>query len=273
MDGLGRVGSIGGESFSGLPLLLGGLLNGETLSLSRRVLISKAWLASGRYEAREGIKGFSALLTGGGVGFASLKSLSRRSSVDRRGGGGEGGCEGGSRGDLRGSSTGVRGSNIGVCGRLDILKFLGPVAGDCGLTNESVLRKPTRSAPTASPILLGGDCGGSMRSDGGGAGRGLRGARPCREGDSGPPLLAPSDCSPARCSLSLGLILGTKGGLWVVGGGGWGAGSRRPSGFGAGDTARGAEPEAGGGGPVRVSPGLVMFSNFARSDDTGFWSC
>lgn len=91
MGGLGRVGSIGGESFSGLPLLLGGLLNGETLSLSRRVLISKAWLASGRYEAREGISGFSALLTGGGAGLASLKSLSRRSSVDRRGGGGEGG--------------------------------------------------------------------------------------------------------------------------------------------------------------------------------------
>lgn len=142
------------------------------------------------------------------------------------------------------------------------------------MTSESVLRKPTRSAPTASPILLGGDCGGSMRSEGGGTGRGLRGARPCREGDSGPPLLAPSDCRPARCSLSLGLILGTKGGFWVVvDGGGWGAGSRRPSGFGAGDTARGAEPEGGGGGPVGVSPGLVMFSNFARSDDTGFWSC
>lgn len=163
---------------------------------------------------------------------------------------------------------------MGVCGRLGILKFLGPVAGDCGLTSESVLRKPTRSAPTASPILLGGDCGGSMRSEGGGTGRGLRGARPCREGDSGPPLLAPSDCRPARCSLSLGLILGTKGGFWVVvDGGGWGAGSRRPSSFGAGDTAGGAEPEGGGGGPVGVSPGLVMFSNFARSDDTGFWSC
>jgi len=111
-----------------------------------------------------------------------------------------------------------------------------------------------------------------MRSEGGGTGRGLRGARPCREGDSGPPLLVPSDCRPVRCSLSLGLILGTEGGFCVVGGGGWGAGSRIASGFGAGDMARGAAT-AGGGGPVGVSPGLVMFSNFARSDDTGFWSC
>ena len=182
---------MGGDSSSGVPLLLGGLLNGETLSLFRRVLISNAWLASARYEDRDGISGFSALLTGGGIGFVSLTS--RRISVDRRGGGGEGGWEGVSRGDLRDSRMGVRGSNIGVCGRLGILKFRGPVAGDCGLTSESVLRKPTRSAPGTSPIFLGGDCGGSMRSEGGGTGRGLRGPILCWEGESMPPLLGPRD--------------------------------------------------------------------------------
>jgi hypothetical protein len=123
----------------------------------------------------------------------SLTERSRRSSVDLLGGGGDGGWEGVRRGDLRGSRMGVRGSRIGVCGRLGILNVLGPVPGDEGcFTNESVFRKPGRSPTVPSTDLFGGDWGGSTRRDGGCIGRGLTAGRPRRVGESGLLVFAPS---------------------------------------------------------------------------------
>lgn len=102
------------------------------------------------YDALDGIKGLSARLIGGGVG---LVSRSRLNSAERRGGGGDGGWDGDILGDLRGSK-------VGVCGRLGILNALGPVAGEAGcesLTSESVLTKCGRSPTAISKLPFGGD--------------------------------------------------------------------------------------------------------------------
>lgn len=204
--------------------------------------------------------GFSARLTGGGTGLTSLTSRSLLNSPDLRGGGGEGGCDGVNRGDFRGSRTGVRGSKTGVWGRLGILKILGPVEGDTGLIRESVCKNPGLSPPGTSADLLGGDCGGSTSRDGGWTGRGLTAGRMGRVGESG--LLAfAAACRLPRFSLSLGRILGTAGSSRTAGE----PVSLRRSGFDAG------EMGLGGGRPgVCVSPDLFMFSNWARSEDTGF---
>lgn len=113
-------GKVGAESsFSGLLSLLGGVLNGDDLSVAVwlgtgavRVLLSK-FIA--KLTGLLPTFGFSARLTGGGPG---LCETSRLCSPDLLGGGGEGGCEGGSEGDLPGSKR-------GVCGLLGILKCLG----------------------------------------------------------------------------------------------------------------------------------------------------
>lgn len=111
--GLGRVGSVGGGASSTLPGLLGGLLNGELSAWIPPRLGSFAGLGSAgggaMYEFRDRIRGFSARLTGGGTDFGGGGSLSRFSSADLLGGGGEGGCEAASLGDLLGSSIGVWG--------------------------------------------------------------------------------------------------------------------------------------------------------------------
>jgi len=205
--------------------------------------------------------GFSARLTGGGISLTSLTSRSLLSSADLRGGGGDGGCDGVKRGDFRGSRTGVRGSKIGVWGRLGILKPLGPVDGETGLIRESVCKNPALSPPGTSASLLGGDCGGSTSRDGVWTGRGLTAGRQGRVGESGLLVFAAA-CRLPRFSLSLGRILGTAGGSRTAGE----PVSLRRSGFGAG------EMGLGGGGPgIGVSPDLFMFSNWARSDETGFW--
>lgn len=111
----GRVGSTGGSSRSGLLELLGGLLNGD---LSNSILCDIRLL------------GFSARFTGGGSADCALTSRSLRISTDRRGGGGDGGCEAASLGDRRGSM-------IGVCGRLGILKDRGD--GAVGVMGDTLV--------------------------------------------------------------------------------------------------------------------------------------
>ena len=134
-----------------VPLLLGGLLKGETLSLARLGTLA-GWLGCEKREKRAApISGFSARLTGGGIPRpASLFSRSRLSSPDRRGGGGDGGCVGARRGDTRGSRTGVR-------GRLGILNCFVADAVDGDLTRESVFTNAGRS-PVGKPTpLFGGE--------------------------------------------------------------------------------------------------------------------
>lgn len=175
----GRAGNMGGWSSSTLSELLGGVLNGESLSAVLRLPGGEpaADTAAGDVGARvgstkgfcgwlinccEGILGLSERLMGGGAALCAAAtaatetpetttgaisrtvsrwSLSLLSSADRRGGGGDGGWEGESRGDLRASSV-VAAVGVGVCGRLGILGSRGDEEGDKGaLTTESGLRK------------------------------------------------------------------------------------------------------------------------------------
>jgi len=94
-------------------------------------------------------------------------------------------------------------------------------------------------------------------------GRGLTAVRPGRVGESGLLAVPPSGCRLESCNLSFGLILGTAGGSRGAEEDD-AAASRRWSGLGAGETGW------MGGIPVGVSPGLFIFSNLARNDDTGF---
>lgn len=242
------------------PLLLGGLLKGEILSLAR-CGTSTGWLGCEKREKRAApISGFSARLTGGGTGRPpSLVSRSRLSSTDRRGGGGDGGFDGVRRGDLRGSGTGVR-------GRLGILNGFVVVAGDEGLTRESVLTKAGRS-PVGNPRpLFGGECGGSTVREGGCAGRGLTGGGPARVGEVERPMLAAGWLMVDTFSLSLGRVGGAGGASRAEG---LASRSRRRPGLGAGTG-------AGAGDAVRDDAAvggwasfLFRFSNLASSEDTG----
>lgn len=96
---------MGGGSSESVLLLLGlsgGLLKGDLLlSCSLR---AADWKESGWYELRAAKLGFSALFTGGGTGLASC---TRRISPDRRGGGGEGGCDTVSFDGMLPSATGL----------------------------------------------------------------------------------------------------------------------------------------------------------------------
>jgi hypothetical protein len=132
-------------SSSAVPLLLGGLWKGETLSPARFCASTDGLGCAKREKRAAPIRGFSARFTGGGTGLLGslATSLSRLNSADRLGGGGDGGCKGARRGDLLGSRTGVR-------GRLGILNCFVAVAGDDGLGNESVCTKAGRS-PVGMP--------------------------------------------------------------------------------------------------------------------------
>jgi len=199
---------------------------------------------------------------GGGTGLFSLNSRSLLSSPERRGGGGDGGCDAAIRGDLPVSK-------IGVCGRPGILNGFG-VAGDAGFARESVLRKAGRSPTATSGPLFGGDWGGSIMRDGGCTGLGLMGGGSGLVGEPERLILLLLGPLPwfrdETVNLSLGLVFGIGGGSRaVVEGLGALCGS---SGFGAGESVR------GGGGADEAgceSFDLFMFSNLARSDDTGLW--
>jgi hypothetical protein len=125
-------------------LLLGGLLKGDLLSLNRRLKSAMLTESDTRYEALDEIRGFSARFIGGGTALVSRsrsRSRSLLSSADRRGGGGEGGCDGASRGDLAAS-------RMGVCGvLLGILKERVGVAGEADLISESGFRKLAPKLP------------------------------------------------------------------------------------------------------------------------------
>ena len=89
----GSAGAAAGArcSGSGLLSLLGGVPNGEDLSLKERGGVGSSLGASTRADRDTGlllILGFSDLLTSGGI---PLNDISRLSSPDLRGGGGEGG--------------------------------------------------------------------------------------------------------------------------------------------------------------------------------------
>lgn len=128
--GRGLRGSVGGEPSSTLAEpLVGGLLKGDTLS-GMFLLDSNA--LSAVQEFLDLMSAFPERLGGGGVGSASR---CRRSSADRRGGGGEGGLKATTLGDFLGSRFGVR-------ERFGILKFLPGTAGEvAGFTTSSEFRK------------------------------------------------------------------------------------------------------------------------------------
>ena len=98
-------------------------------------------------------------------------------------------------------------------------------------------------------------------------GRGLKGGAVVRFGELGPLTLAPAlgACKPLRFTLSFGLVLGTVGGSRGL----EGLASRIFSGLGAG---AGESARGGGLGLACASPGLFMFSNLARREDTGFYA-
>jgi hypothetical protein len=104
------------------------------------------------------ILGFSDRLIGGGPGFCEV---SRLCSPDLLGGGGEGGCEGGRDGDLPGSKR-------GVFGLLGILKCLGEDDPDVADIGASVDRyEEVFVKAKFSTVVLGGDCGGWIVTEGG----------------------------------------------------------------------------------------------------------
>jgi hypothetical protein len=97
---------------------------------------------------------------------------------------------------------------------------------------------------------------------GGRKGRGLsRGAgRTDLVGDRGPDSCEPCNCMEDIFGRSFGRVFGIGGGSLFD------FASHDFSGFGAGDTAR------GGGVLLPVSVVLLMFSNRARNEDTGFYA-
>ena len=187
----GRAGSMGGWSSSRLSELpLGGVLNGESFSAMMRLdggeplgggASDLAGCGMNGVKCCDGILGLSVRLMGGGAALGggsfcwSRWSRSRFNSADRRGGGGDGGCDGDKRGDLRESVV------DGVCGRLGTLGRRGDEEGERGalLATESGLRKkldwsvPDGARLPARP--MGGECGGCTSKDGGAMGRGLSG--------------------------------------------------------------------------------------------------
>jgi hypothetical protein len=148
------------------------------------------------------------------------------------------------------------------------LNCLVAVAGDEGLTRQSVFTKGGRSPVGIPSPLFGGEWGGSIVSDGGCAERGLRGGGTGRVGEVERPMLAAGDPMVVTFSLSLGRVAGTGGGSRAAEG--LASASRRRPGFGAG-TGAGPGDVVREEGPVCGEPSvdLFRFSNLANSDDTG----
>lgn len=128
LDRGGLPGTEGGESSSTLAEpLLGGLLKGDTFS--GRFVFTSIVAASTAHEFLDFKTGFSRCI-GGGVSVSRW----RRSSADRRGGGGEGGLKAATTGELRRSRPGER-------VRLGILNCFPGTAGDVvGLATSSEFR-------------------------------------------------------------------------------------------------------------------------------------
>jgi hypothetical protein len=157
------------------------------------------------------------------------------------------------------------------------MKCFVAVAGDEGLTRESVFTKAGRS-PVGNPTpLLGGEWGGSTVSDGGCAGRGVIGGGRGRVGDvEGPMLAVVGGGMLETLSRLLGRVGGTGGGPRAAEG--LASRSRGRPGFGAGvDAGAGAGTGVGGTGDAVREEALVWggvsclfrFSNLASSEDTG----
>lgn len=250
LGGRGRCGSDGGEHSALAEPLVGGLLKGDTLS---GMFLLGSMALSAVQEFLDLMRAFPERLVGGGTGSASR---CRRSSADRRGGGGEGGLKATTFGDLRGSKLGVR-------ERLGILKFLPGTAGEvAGFTTSSEFRKLGWSFTAMFRCRpLGGDCGGSTVRAGAGTGRGVSGGggNALRAGEHGTPF------SLARGAARPGLFLGMGGGALLIA-----FVSRGLSRGGPGEAFR-LEGWAGcaccGWG---WSPALPMFSKRDRREETGF---
>jgi len=132
------------------------------------------------------------------------------------------------------------------------LKLRGDATGDTGFTRASAFKKAGWSPVAIFVNLpLGGDWGGSTRTDGGGIGRGLRGGGGPRR------FVDERGLFEKAVLVSFGLVLtGTAGGSLERGA------SCGFSSFGTGEAVRGAS--------VGSSEGLLMFSNRARREETGF---
>lgn len=195
LGGRGLRGNVGGDPSSTLAEpLVGGLLKGDTLS---GMFLLDSIALSAVQEFLDLMSAFPERLAGGGTGSASR---CRRSSADRRGGGGEGGLKATTLGDFRGSRFGVR-------ERLGILKFFPGTAGEvAGFTTSSEFRKLGWSFTAMfRDRPLGGDCGGSTVRAGAGMGRGVSGGggNALRAGEHGTPFSFGS--GGARPGLFLGM--------------------------------------------------------------------
>lgn len=219
LDRSGLLGTEGGESSSTLTEpLLGGLLNGDTFS--DRFVFTISGGPSAILESPGLVSGLSDRCTGEGVSVSRW----RRSSADRRGGGGEGGLKAVTLGELRGSRPGER-------VRLGILNCFAATAGEAdGLTISSEFKKLGWSfTATFRDLPFGGECGGSTVKAGAGTGRGASGGggKALRAGECGIPF------SFGRWGAIPGLFLGIGGGSFVVA-----IGSRGISSFGPGEAVR-----------------------------------
>lgn len=123
--GLEKPGITGGDGCFALPLLLGGVLKGETSAVSDEASGAKEARVDGSVECGLlGILGFPARFIGGGTGGADEvgRSPLRGSAEDATL------CCAGNRGFE---------SNEGVASRLGILKVFDPLVADAGVEGES----------------------------------------------------------------------------------------------------------------------------------------
>lgn len=214
----GLLGSDGGDSSSTLAEpLLGGLLKGDTFSA---MFVFASNDPSTTHDFLDLVSGFSERCIGGGVSGSRW----RRSSADRRGGGGEGGLKTATFGELRGSRAGGRGALV-------LMSCLPGTAGEgAGLTASSECKKRGWSfAAMLRYLPFGGEFGGSIVKAGVGTGRGASGGaeRTLRAGECDNPF------SFTEWGARPGLFLGIGGGSLGIA-----LGSRGLSGFGADETVR-----------------------------------
>lgn len=242
LGGPGLRGSAGGDSSPKLAHpLLGGLLNGETLSGALARATSRAPSPIHDLLLKAGL---SRLARG-------RSSRCRRSSADLRGGGGEGGLKAGLiPGDLPRSLLEVRGGALNG--------FAG-AGGNVGLTTSSGFNRLWSLAAKGSSLDLGGESGGSILSSGASIlGRGVNGG-------GGPAMVWRAG---ERGSWPLALVVGgARPGFFGIGGGSFAvAGWRESRGRGLGEVFRldGWVVWAGCGWS------LPIFSKCDNSEETGF---